>query len=42
MEKDNKLTEVSLLLGIIRQYSPDLFRHIVGMIRVLATLQIKK
>lgn len=39
---EEKLKEVTLLLGVIRQYNPALYRHLVGMIRELASLQVKK
>jgi len=39
---DEKIKELTIFLGIIRQYNPALYRHLVGMIRELANLQIKK
>jgi len=39
---EEKLKEMMILLSVIRQYNPVLFRHIAGMIRELANMQIKK
>ena len=39
---EEKIKELSILLAIIRQYDPELYRHLVGMIRVLANKQISK
>lgn len=39
---ESKTKELTILLAIIRQYDPELYRHLVGMIRVLANKQISK
>ena len=39
---DKKGKEIGILLGIIRQYNPALYRHLVGMIREIANAQIRR
>ena len=39
---EEKIKELTILLTVIRQYDPELYRHLVGMIRTLANKQIKK